>query len=90
MEWDALTVKAKLISGELKTVAKKNCSSAVWNTFSLVVIAESSIEVGFVECKLCRFLIRYRSGKNGTSTLNRHKCSLQQDEVKFSVNSPLY
>ena len=72
---DEADVKAKLVSGELILVSKTNGKSAVWNRFSVIVTVEAKKEIGFVQCHDCKMILRYHSGKNGTTTLARHNCT---------------
>ena len=46
-------MKDKLDSGELILFSKTNGESVVWNRFSVIVTAEATKEIGFVQCHDC-------------------------------------
>ena len=72
---DEEDLQPKIDGGQLILVPKSHGKSAVWNRFSIIVTVEEKKEVGFVQCSDSKMFIRYKSGKNGTSTLARYNCT---------------
>ena len=50
---DEADMKDKIDSGELILVSKINGKSVVWSRFSVIVKAEATKEIGFVQCRDC-------------------------------------
>lgn len=63
---------------------KSSKSSAVWESFSVVVLNEVKQEM--VCCDKCKFLLTYRC-KDGTHSLAKHQRSCQRDETNSSKHS---
>ena len=78
---DVETLKLKLLSGECRSLTNVKGKSDVWKSFKLIVNSNRLQDAGFVQCISCSGLLRYSKGKNGTSTMMRHKCCLKQNKV---------
>ena len=74
---DTSQVYKKLLSGDLKVKSVQG-KSKVWEQFGLVHCGDKEME--FVACTKCNHVLVFKKGKTGTSTMQKHKCSLPNNQ----------